>query len=327
MSIYHLSYTEQTQPQGLLDKMTRFENVKKYIESRKGVMITKFIKKTNSSFYWSCENNHLNKSKAQIIYRKSWCKKCSYEKTKTKVINSINDNFKLISYSPTACELVCDKNHKIKMSASHILEGNGCGVCYKIKLKSGSQNRMSIEKVKSKLNRYGFSFIDDNYKSQTTKHLLSCKNGHIFKKSIQHILSGSVGCPECNNSFLSEKKFRNSIEKIFNAKFPKSKPAWLINPKTNRRLELDCYNQDFNLAFEYDGQFHYEVRKGINNNLEKQKELDKLKDDLCFKMGIKLIRVPYYLKDEEFYNKIISGLKFIYGENYYKIIKSFELNT
>jgi hypothetical protein len=313
------------QLQGLLDKMTRFESVCLYVANRGGKMLTESISKSDESFYWSCENNHVNKSKSQIMYRGSWCKKCRSENTKEKVISSIKDGYKLINYSPTVCELICNKNHKIKITAAHILDGNGCGVCHKEKLKSGNQNRMSLDKVKLKLDRYGFSFLEKEYKSITTKHLLSCKNGHVFKKSIQHIINGSVGCPDCNNYFMKENKFRNTIEKLFKMPFPKSRPEWLINPNTGKRLELDCYNHENKLAFEFDGHFHFEERNGLNNDLVKQKERDAIKEKVCENNNVKLIRVPYFLKDKEFYDKIIEGLNYIYKDNYWKVLKNFEL--
>ena len=37
-----------------------------------------------------------------------------------------------------------------------------------------------------------------------------------------------------------EQRVRNILEQIFRMPFPSVKPSWLINPKTNRRLELDC---------------------------------------------------------------------------------------
>jgi hypothetical protein len=106
--------------------------------------------------------------------------------------------------------------------------------------------------------------------------------------------------------------------------FPKCRPEWLINPETGYRLELDCYNKELGIAFEYDGHFHFEIRKGLNNNLERTKKLDRLKEDICLRNNVKLIRIPYFLKDKEFYNKILEGLHMCYQENYYMVIRAME---
>ena len=55
-----------------------------------------------------------------------------------------------------------------------------------------------------------------------------------------------------------EEQCRLIFQSIFKRKkFPKVRPTFLRNPKTNRCLELDGYNKKLKLAFEYDGYQHY----------------------------------------------------------------------
>lgn len=190
-----------------------------------------------------------------------------------------------------------------------------------------SKRLLKIDTIKERLQPLSFELAQETYTGLGKKHLLKCKNNHIFYKKISHVLDGFVGCSDCNNSFKSERKFKETLEKILQIPFIKCRPKWLVNPETNRSLELDCYNADFKLAFEYDGQFHFEVRKGLNNNLAKTQQLDKLKDKLCKENGITLIRVPYFLKDADFYNKIIEGLKCMYGKNYWMVVRKAETNV
>jgi hypothetical protein len=203
-------------------------------------------------------------------------------------------------------EWECSLSHKWSANFHHILHGSWCSVCHKNNLKMGiNSKRLKKEDVLEKLNKLGFEFLSEEYVSLAKKYTLKCKNGHIFDdKPLRHIIAGTVGCGSCNNYFNSENKFRKKLEKIFNKKFPKSRPSWLLNPDTNRKLELDCYSEELNIAYEYDGHFHFEVRNGINNNLEKTKHLDSLKNKICLNNGVKLIRVPYFLKNKEFYEKI-----------------------
>lgn len=303
--------------------MTRFQKAIKYIESKGGRMLSSSVHWDNGNFNWICENNHENSSKFQMLTRKSWCKQCTQDHTKNKTIESLQEGFKLKVYSSSSCQIECPVCHITNMSASHIIEGNGCGVCHKARLKEG-MSRLSIEEISRRLEVYGFTYLDSTFKSLRTPHNIKCSSGHIFKKQVQHLINGTVGCPECNNYFKSEIKFRSRLEKIFKVNFPKCRPSWLVNPKTGRRLELDCYNEELKLAFEYDGQFHFEVRKGLNNDLNKTRELDKLKEELCKTHGISLIRVPYFAKDEDFYNLIIDGMKMVYGEKYWMILRELD---
>lgn len=74
-------------------------------------------------------------------------------------------------------------------------------------------------------------------------------------------------------------------------KFPKKRPEWL------QGLELDGYNKDLKIGFEYNGRQHFEYNerfhRGDPENFEKQKTRDIKKYKLCREHGIKLIIIPY----------------------------------
>jgi hypothetical protein len=92
---------------------------------------------------------------------------------------------------------------------------------------------------------------------------------------------------------------KNFLEYIFNKPF--------IRMRYNQ-LELDLFNRDLNLACEYNSIKHYEVTYEHDiNDLKNQIKEDQLKIDMCRKLDINLIIVPYYIPKNE-----ISG--FIYDE-------------
>jgi hypothetical protein len=84
---------------------------------------------------------------------------------------------------------------------------------------------------------------------------------------------------------LSEELCRAVFQIIFKNNFIKIRPDWLRNPVTGRNLELDGFAliDNVKIAFEHDGFYH---------NSEKTKNLDSLKDKLCEKADVKLIRIP-----------------------------------
>ena len=92
---------------------------------------------------------------------------------------------------------------------------------------------------------------------------------------------------------LGEKVLREILEKIYKRKFPNVRPDWLINPATGYSLELDCYNKELKLAFEYQGRQHYEPIAffGGEKALQKTKKRDEIKKELCKKLKIKLIEI------------------------------------
>ena len=54
-----------------------------------------------------------------------------------------------------------------------------------------------------------------------------------------------------------EQKCKETLEKIYGKEFLCVRPDFLRNPETNRKLELDCYNEELKLAVEYNGIQHY----------------------------------------------------------------------
>ncbi len=109
-----------------------------------------------------------------------------------------------------------------------------------------------------------------------------------------------------------EERCRKIIEDIFGLPFEKVRPSFLRNPKTGRNLELDCFNRNIitgmgkGLAFEIDGAQHstfvphYHINEqGFEDALAR----DQLKETLCKKNGILLIRIPYTVVDKEGYIK------------------------
>lgn len=72
------------------------------------------------------------------------------------------------------------------------------------------------------------------------------------------------------------------------------------------------YNKNLSLAIEYNGKQHYEFIPFFHKTLEqfkKNQERDIRKNLLCLKHNVKLITVPYTVKETEIYNFLINELK------------------
>jgi len=97
----------------------------------------------------------------------------------------------------------------------------------------------------------------------------------------------------------SENKCRSIIENIYKQPFPSIRPDFLRNPVTGKNLELDMYNENMKLAFEYNGVQHYKYTPFFHRNYNdflKQKLYDKYKKSVCKRLGITLITIPYTVK-------------------------------
>lgn len=150
--------------------------------------------------------------------------------------------------------------------------------------------------------RGGCVLIDENsyINNKVRNILIRCKNGHVWKTTGDSVLSGQW-CPNCNESD-GESLFRIVIEELTSAKFVKIRPKWIIGPK-KYPLELDGYNENLKVAFEFQGTQHfYSNSKFYNNNEEifKYRKLcDKIKKEKCKGLGILLLCPTYNLKRKE----------------------------
>jgi rubredoxin len=139
----------------------------------------------------------------------------------------------------------------------------------------------------------------EEYETAHTKLTIKCKEGHEFKISYNN-LSKSRYCPECN-FYIGEEYTRHVLETLLDCKFQKIRPDWLLNEEGNK-LELDGYNEDLKVAFEYNGIQHYKFSKHFHRtkaNFNKRLRDDQLKIETCKNNDVNLIVVPYTLEIED----------------------------
>lgn len=126
--------------------------------------------------------------------------------------------------------------------------------------------------------------------------------------------SESLECPASlgNGGMKNEQRCRKILERIFGKPFPTVRPNWLKNPGTKRNLELDmyCHKLEFvnkrgvtkrvRVAAEYDGKQHTAMTNfhGSKKELLYQMKKDAYKTKRCKELGITLIRIPYWAKQD-----------------------------
>lgn len=98
-----------------------------------------------------------------------------------------------------------------------------------------------------------------------------------------------------------ELECRAVAERFTGKPFSKARPAFLQNYVTSRHnLELDCYNAELAIGIEYNGRQHYEYTPYFHRSrdaFDNTRYRDDLKHRLCEQAGIRLIVVPYTVKD------------------------------
>ena len=106
----------------------------------------------------------------------------------------------------------------------------------------------------------------------------------------------------------------NFLENYFQKPFPNVRPNFMFNPETGSNLELDMFNPDLRLACEYNGKQHYQFNSYVHrnyNNFIKQTRRDDIKRNICKKLGIDLIEVPYTISHKNIPDFLSQKLKLI----------------
>lgn len=123
----------------------------------------------------------------------------------------------------------------------------------------------------------------------------------IYEKNIDSTIT-------TGSSSKGERATKCAIESImFVAKkkkyvFDKIRHPEIINPMTNKSLEIDCYNKELKLGLEYNGEQHYFYNDYFHKKQEeykKQLSRDETKRKRCKELGITLIEIPHIIKHKD----------------------------
>ena len=160
------------------------------------------------------------------------------------------------------------------------------------------------------------NLADKEFKGVNIRHNWECQFGHSYSKSFYEIRKSweknkSYPCSVCHPNQNSEAQVRFAFEYLTSEKFPKVRPAWLIDNKTQARLELDGYCESLEIAFEYDGEQHsrHIGHFHTKEQFKAQQQRDSLKNELCLERKVHLIRID---ANDDFLNnpELIANLIF-----------------
>jgi len=260
----------------------------------------------HTKLQWQCKEGHIWETEPNAIKnRNTWCLLCANKKIaegRKATIEQMQELAKKYNGWCLSTEYVgkdihldwkCSEGHTWSASPNNVKRGTWCPICNG----GGSNSQDFYLKQCQKLadERKG-KCLSSIYINDRTKLQWQCKYGHIWWAVPSSIKNNESWCPQCNISQTEskgEKICRIILENIFQKEFKKSKPNWL-KTNGNWQLELDGYNEEMGLAFEYNGPQHYEYIPFFHHSRKRftqRKKLDKIKKHLCELHNIKLITV------------------------------------
>ncbi|WP_322552811.1 zinc-ribbon domain-containing protein [Priestia megaterium] len=286
------------------------QDMQKLAGTKNGKCLSETYTDMNTKLIWQCELGHIWEARPSNIKRGSWCAECNKGKLGANIRLSIEDMHDLAKRKNGKClstEFIgvkkklkwqCEKDHIWEAAPEHIIYRNRwCPAC------NGTQ-RKTIEEMQQLARIRNGKCVSKEYTNIDTNLTWECFNGHQFRSTPQSVGRGAW-CPDCassNTLFFNEEKCRFILESLLQKKFSKTRKV------LENHLELDGYNEDLNIAFEYHGIQHYEYKRFFHYNeqgFENQKTRDEQKKNLCKEKSIKLIVVPYKKYSDEDKEKFI----------------------
>ena len=190
-------------------------------------------------------------------------------------------------------KLICDKHGDSYVRIWDHLNGTICKECSnenRRRLQSkGTDNFIKISKSKFG-NKFDYSKV--NYVNNRTKIDLICKehNLEFYQTPSQH-LNGNISCPKC--------KPINSLGENFIRNFLKQNSINFIEQhsikgcRSKKILKFDFYLKDYSLIIEYDGKQHFIKGWNSDEEFERLKTNDAIKNKYCIDNNIDLLRIGY----------------------------------
>lgn len=185
--------------------------------------------------------------------------------------------------------VVCKLHGEFKIAPNSHLQGKSCRKC------SNEAQRKDWDEILTRCmevhgQKYDYTEAKGVYKSMDTPVPIKCLScQRVFHQRLASHTYQKSGCPHCG-SYRSEHLCREMLEEITGKSFHK------VKPKGWGKLELDGYNEELRLAFEYQGEQHVRFIPFFHRSEAawiKQQERDKKKRELCKQNGTRLIEVPH----------------------------------
>lgn len=179
----------------------------------------------------------------------------------------------------------CGNGHEWCPSVDNLIYSDSwCPDCY-------GNRPLTIDLLNDIAHNRGGKLLSTEYAGGGGLLVWECADGHTWKASPKNIKNKKSWCPHCNCN-VGEEMVRATFEEAFPDKlFDRTRRV----PELEG-LELDGYNDELRLAFEYQGIQHYQQVPHFHRNpddFESQKERDRLTFARCAYAEITLILIPY----------------------------------
>lgn len=281
------------------------ELIQKLVKEKSGVLLSGTYETKQSQFHLRCSCGYEWTTRAYIITGGSWCPKCAGKTIEQSWLKELQDIAKskggeclsdIYLGNKKRLKWRCKDGHEWMATPSNIKKNNQwCRPCWKnYEAGQHTKNHNGLEEAKKIAIERGGKCLSNEYIGNKEKMSWQCEEGHQWEADLSCVKNSKTWCPQCNKNF-KENLCREILKDITGYEFPLIKPDWLRSEK-GFKMELDGFNEQLNLAFEYHGEQHYREIPYFTDEkktFEQRVRYDKLKEETCKKNNVKLIVIPY----------------------------------
>lgn len=298
-----------------MKKLTHNEAIEKITKYNPNIILLDQYKSSREKNNFKCLicNYEWSANVKGVINGNNGCPECGKKKAKETIkYNITTDDFKnkikkiyddkisiIGEYKghSSRIEVKCNIcNYTWNAIPSSLIAKNGCIKCGHIE--KGRKHRKSHETFINEINKiYGDKIsVIGMYNTSKDKIQVKCNKCEYEWSPISRRLLRR-GCPKCN--FSKGELLISSVLKELNIDF---KPQYTFEGlKTEVNgvpiFDFAIFDDTKNIKYiiEYDGEQHFKAIKkwGGIERLKRQQEIDKFKNNYCYKNNIKIIRIPY----------------------------------
>ena len=215
---------------------------------------------------------------------------------KAKKIHGDTYDYSKVEYvnNCTNVKIVCSSHGSFEQLPKNHLAGKGCPECA---FKNRRFNRFDFIKKARDVHGKKYTYQKVSYKNNQIPVIITCREHGDFEQLPKHHLVGK-GCPSCNSTSTGESMIAVILDEkkiSYQQEFPLVK-----NPDTGHHLRADFFIESLNMVIEFDGPQHFrpvEYFGGEEHYLQCVYR-DKIKNNYCKDNRIRLIRIPYFKKNE-----------------------------
>jgi len=269
------------------DTKLTIEEMQKIAAERAGRCLSPVYVNARTYLEWECnKGHHWIAPASRVKFKNSWCPQCAkvtLEEMQELAMKRGGTciSKEIVGNTATAkLDFVCTRHHHFTLTPANVKYHKlWCQECKK---------EDHYAELKTAVEKKGGQLLSSEYCGATVKHKCICQEGHVWYTTPSKILSAGHGCNVCTKYFTQE-KCRFIFQKLLECEFVKSKKPF------KNRYELDGYNEERALGFEFNGPQHYMNTRHYyktNAELEKRIKMDLHKEEICSELAINLVVIP-----------------------------------